>query len=122
VSLNEYGESNIQGIFISEPGRGKRGFNTSNKPKLAACVKFKTLLESKKMTVNSRSLISELKAFVAHGGSYAAKVGDTDDLVMSALLAVRMMTQLADYHGDLESQIRDHDEMIAPLPFFAVFN
>jgi hypothetical protein len=61
-----------------------------------------------------------LKAFVASGGSYAAKTGDTDDLVMSSLLAIRMMTQLADYHGDLESQIRDHDEMIAPLPFFAV--
>lgn len=122
VSLNEYGEANIQGIFISETGKGRRGFNTSQKPKLAACAKFKTLLESKKMTVNSRPLISELKAFVAHGGSYAAKTGDTDDLVMSALLAVRMMQQLSDYHGDLEAQIRDHEEMIAPLPFFAVFN
>jgi hypothetical protein len=30
------------------------------------------------------------------------------------------MTQLADYHGDLESQMRDHDEIIMPLPFFAV--
>jgi hypothetical protein len=120
VSLNEYGESNIPGIFISEAGRGKRGFTTTNKPKLAACAKFKTLLESKKMTIHSRSLISELKAFVASGGSYAAKIGDTDDLVMSSLLAVRMMTQLANFHGDLESQIRDHDEMIQPLPFFAV--
>jgi hypothetical protein len=122
VSLNEYGESNIPGIFISEAGKGKRGFTTTNKPKLAACAKFKTLLESKKMTIYSRSLISELKAFVASGGSYAAKIGDTDDLVMSSLLAVRMMTQLADYHGDLESQMRDHDEIIMPLPFFAVFN
>jgi hypothetical protein len=33
---------------------------------------------------------------------------------------VRMMTQLASYHGDLESYIRDHDEMIEPLPFFAI--
>jgi len=122
VSLNEFGESNIQGVFISEPGKGRRGFNTSNKPKLAACAKFKTLLESKKMTVYSRSLISELKAFVAHGGSYAAKVGDTDDLVMSTLLAVRIMQQLSSYHGDLETQIRDHDELVPPLPFFAVIS
>ena len=120
VSLNEYGESNIPGIFLSEKGKGRRGFNTTQKPKLAACAKFKTLLESKKMTVHSRPLISELKAFVANGGSYAAKIGETDDLVMSTLLAVRMMTQLADFHGDLESQIRDHDEIIMPLPFFAV--
>jgi len=122
LSLAEYGESNIQGIFMSEPGKKRKGFTTTNKPKLAACAKFKTLLESKKMTIHSRSLISELKAFVAHGGSYAAKVGDHDDLVMASLLAVRIMQQLADYHGDLESHIRDYEDIIAPLPFFAVFN
>lgn len=120
ISLNEYGENNIPGIFISEPGKKRRGFNTSQKPKLTACAKFKTLLESKKMTVHSRALISELKAFVASGGSYAAKIGDTDDLVMASLLVVRILQQLADYHGDLESQMRDHEDIIAPLPFFAV--
>jgi hypothetical protein len=122
VSLNEYGESNIPGIFISEAGKGRKGFNTTNKSKLTSCAKFKTLVESKKMTVNSRSLISELKAFVAHGGSYAAKIGDTDDLIMASLLVTRMLQQLGDYHFDLENQIRDHDEMIAPLPFFAVIS
>jgi hypothetical protein len=122
ISLNEYGESNIPGIFISEPGKKRKGFNTTHKVKLAACAKFKSLLESKKMKVHSRSLISELKSFIAHGGSYAAKIGDTDDLVMSTLLIVRVLQQLTDYHYDLESQIRDHEEIIAPLPFFAVLN
>jgi cell division protein ZapA (FtsZ GTPase activity inhibitor) len=74
------------------------------------------------MTINSRSLISELKAFVAHGGSYAAKIGDTDDLIMASLLVTRMLQQLSDYHFDLENQIRDHDEFVAPLPFFAVMS
>jgi hypothetical protein len=120
ISLNEYGESNVPGIFISEPGKKRKGFNTSQKPKLTACAKFKTLLESKKMTIHSRALISELKAFVASGGSYASKVGDTDDLVMASLLVVRILQQLADYHGDLESQMRDHEDIIVPLPFFAV--
>jgi hypothetical protein len=122
VSLNEYGENNIPGIFISEAGKGRKGFNTTNKSKLASCAKFKTLVENKKMTVNSRSLISELKAFVAHGGSYAAKIGDTDDLIMASLLVTRMLQQLSDFHFNLESQIRDHDEFIAPLPFFAVIS
>jgi len=122
VSLNEYGESNIPGIFISEAGKGRKGFNTTNKSKLASCAKFKTLVESKKMTVNSRSLISELKAFVAHGGSYAAKIGDTDDLIMASLLVTRMLQHLSDYHVNLETQIRDHDEYLAPLPFFAVIS
>jgi hypothetical protein len=120
VSLAEYGESNIPGIFLSEPGKKRKGFNTTHKVKLTACAKFKTLLESKKMTIHSKSLISELKTFVALGGSYEAKVGETDDLVMASLLTVRMLQLLADYHYDLEEQIRDHDEYIAPLPFFAV--
>ena len=122
ISLFEYGESNITGIFISEPGKKRKGFNTTHKSKLAACAKFKTLLESKKMKIHSRSLISELKSFIAHGGSYAAKIGDTDDLVMSTLLVVRVLQQLTDYHFDLESQMRDHEDIIAPLPFFAVIS
>ena len=122
VSLNEYGENNIPGIFISEPGKKRKGFNTTNKSKLTACAKFKTLLESKKLTVNSRSLISELKAFVAHAGSYAAKVGDTDDLIMASLLSVRMIQELGSYHFELDSYVKDHEEFIAPLPFFAVLS
>jgi hypothetical protein len=120
VSLAEYGESNIPGIFLSEPGKKRKGFNTTHKVKLTACAKFKTLLESKKMTLHSRSLIGELKTFVALEGSYKAKVGETDDLVMASLLVVRMLQQLSDFHYDLETQIRDHDEIIAPLPFYAV--
>jgi hypothetical protein len=120
ISINEYGESNIPGIFISEPGKKRKGFNTTHKSKLAACAKFKTLLESKKMTVNSHSLVSELKSFIAHGGSYAAKIGDTDDLVMASLLSVRIIQQLGEYHSDLDNYLRDHDEYIEPLPFYAI--
>jgi len=122
VSLNEYGESSIPGTFISEPGRKRKGFNTSAKSKLAACAKFKTLLESKKMTIHSRSLITELKAFVASGGSYQAKIGDTDDLVMATLLTVRIIQQLSEYNVDLDNYVRDHDEFVAPLPFFALLS
>ena len=120
ISLNEYGESNIPGIFLSETGKKRKGFNTTHKVKLTACAKFKTLLESKRMKVYSKSLISELKTFVASGGSYQAKIGDTDDLVMASLLVVRMFQHLSDFHYNLEEQIRDHDEVIIPLPFYAI--
>jgi hypothetical protein len=122
ISLNEYGESNIPGIFLSEAGKKRKGFNTTQKVKLTACAKFKTLLESKKMSLNSKALISELKTFVASGGSYAAKIGDTDDLVMASLLIIRMMQHLSDYHVNLEEHMRDHEEYMAPLPFFAVLS
>ena len=122
ISLKEFGESNIPGILISEKGKKRRGYTTTNKVKLAACAKFKTLLESKKMTIHSKGLISELKTFVASGGSYAAKIGDNDDLVMATLLVIRILQDITDFHGDLTEHMRDHDEMIAPLPFFAVIN
>lgn len=120
VSLNEYGYHNIPGIFLSEPGKKKRGFNTTNKSKLTACAKFKTLVESQKMTLNSRSLITELKNFVALGGSYQAKIGETDDLVTSSLLVVRILQQLSSFDYTLDQHIRDHEEIIEPMPFFAV--
>jgi hypothetical protein len=122
ISLNEYGETQIPGIFLSEPGKKRKGFNTSHKVKLTACAKFKTLLESKKLKINSRSLISELKTFVATGGSYQAKIGDTDDLIMASLLVIRMFQQLKDYHLELDTHMRDHEEFVAPLPFFAVLS
>jgi hypothetical protein len=118
ISIAEYGEQNIEGYFLSEPGRNRKGFNTSNKPKLAACAKLKHLLESNRMSIASRSLVSELKTFVAAGAGYAAKLGETDDLVMATLLVIRMMKVLQDYHSDLDLQMRDHqDTMIEPLPF-----
>jgi hypothetical protein len=122
ISLTEYGESNIPGVFLSEPGKKRKGFNTTHKVKLAACAKFKTLVETKKLKINSKSLISECKTFVALGGSYEAKTGETDDLVMASLLSVRMFQVLGDYHYNLEERISDHDEFIQPLPFFAVLN
>jgi len=123
ISIAEYGEENIQGYFLSEPNGGgtrryRKGFNTTNKPKLAACAKFKHLLESKRMTIYSNSLISELKNFVASGAGYAAKIGETDDLVMSSLLVVRMLQLLQSYHSELDTQMRDHQDNISePLPF-----
>ena len=74
------------------------------------------------MSIYSRSLISELKAFVAHGGSYAAKIGDTDDLIMASLLTVRMVQEIGSYHLEVDNYMRDHDEMIVPLPFFAIIS
>lgn len=126
ISIAEYGEENIEGYFLSEPGtsngrRFRKGFNTSTKPKLAACNKLKTLIETGRMKIRSSSLVSELKTFVAHGVSYAAKPGETDDLVMASLLAVRMMQQLQNYHQEMDSAMRDHgDTIIEPMPFISV--
>ena len=125
ISIEQYGEENIQGYFLSEPGGGggrryRKGFNTTNKNKISACSKLKNLIEQNKMKIRSRPLISELKTFIAHGTSYAAKIGETDDLVMSTLLCVRMMMQLQTFHQSMDAHMRDFDAtIIPPMPFIS---
>ena len=124
ICISELGEENIKGQFLSEPGkmgsgrRYRKGFTTTNKSKLAACAKMKTMIESKKMTINSKNLISELKNFVASGGSFAAKIGETDDLVTSMLLSVRMTQVLQSFDPEIDNRLRDSfDEILTPMPF-----
>jgi len=124
ISLEEFGEEQFPGMMLSETkkaGVGRRfrkGFTTTNKSKLTACAKMKTLIETGKLTVNSSALVSELKGFVAHGTSYAAKPGGTDDLVMSTVLIIRMLQTLQNYHPELSNNIKDYnDSVIEPMPF-----
>jgi hypothetical protein len=128
ISINEYGEENIPGYFLSDNSvqgssgrRIRKGFTTTNKSKISACSKLKILIESGRMKIYSKPLLSELKNFVANGSSYAAKPGETDDLVMASLLATRMLMLLQTYHSDLDSHLKDHsDNMIEPLPFISI--
>jgi hypothetical protein len=123
VAISEIGEENFKGIFLSEPrkagntNRYRKGFNTTNKSKLAACSKLKSLIETRRMHIASKALVSELKSFIASGTSFAAKLGEHDDLVMSTLLAIRMMQTLQNYDAGLDAEIKDASEFIEPMPF-----
>jgi len=126
-SIAEIGEENIPGYFLSEPKQHgnsrvfRRGFNTTHRSKLAVCAKFKTLVETEKVKIKSKMLISELKSFIASGNSYAAKIGDTDDLVMSTMLVMRMAQTLKSYNPELENHIRDNDDYDqSPMPFIMI--
>jgi len=127
VTIAEYGEENIKGFFLSEPKRAgqtrtyRKGFTTTNKTKLAACAKFKNLIETKKMIIASKSFVSELKTFVALENSYKAKTGETDDLVMAMLLAVRMAVFLREFDPKLDEKLKDDsEELLMPLPFIMI--
>ena len=128
ISISEYGEENIPGYFLSDNSvtgsagrRFRKGFNTTHKSKIVACSKFKILVESGRMKIRSKPLISELKNFVASGTSYKAKPGETDDLVMSSLLVVRMLMILQTYHSELDAHMKDHgDAIVEPFPFISV--
>lgn len=126
ISIAEYGEENIEGYFLSDTSsssarRFRKGYNTTHKTKIAACAKLKNLVETGRMTIASTALVSELKTFVASGLSYAAKIGETDDLVMATILAVRMLQTLQTYYVELDNQIRDHgDVIVEPMPFIVM--
>ena len=124
VSIAEMGEENISGIFLSEPHKAgnarrfRKGYNTTNKSKITACAKLKNLVETDRMTIHSKALLSELKHFVASGSSYAAKSGEKDDLVMSTVLAIRMSVTLQAYDPEIQKQLQDSiDDVLEPMPF-----
>jgi len=129
--INDFGEENIPGLFVSEPMRKghvrkfRKGFNTTHGTKITACSRLKTMIENDKMTVRSKTLISELKAFVATGSSYQAKSGGSDDLVSATLLALRMMAVLKDWDPRIYStftQAEDIEDYEAPMPIFISSN
>jgi hypothetical protein len=125
VVINDIGEENFNGLFLSEPirkghvRRYRKGFNTTHKTKITACSSFKNLIERNKMTVNSKPLISELKTFVAHGVGYGAKTGEHDDLVSAVLLIIRMADQLANWDPKIYEKMTERlTEDQFPMPIF----
>ena len=127
IVINDFGEENIPGLFVSEPMRKghvrkfRKGFNTTHGTKITACSRLKTMIENDKMKIHSKPFISELKNYVATGSSYQAKLGQTDDLISATLLALRMMAVLKDWDPRIYNtftqaeQIEDYDP---PMPIF----
>jgi len=129
--INDFGEENIPGLFVSEPMRKghvrkfRKGFNTTHGTKITACSRLKTMLESDKMVIHSKPFISELKSFVATGSSYQAKSGQSDDLISATLLALRMMAVLKDWDPRIYNtftQAESMDDYDAPMPIFVNSN
>ena len=121
------GEESIPGMFLSEPikkghvRRYRRGFNTTHVAKLAACAKLKQLIEQNRIQIFSKSLISELKTFVATGITYKAKSNEHDDLVSGLLLAVRMIMMLGDWDPVVYSRMIEDSglqEYDLPMPIY----
>lgn len=129
--VQDFGEENIPGLFISEPIRKghvrkfRKGFNTTHSSKVTTCARLKTMIENDKLTIRSKPLISELKAFVATGSSFQAKPGHSDDLVSSLILTLRMMNVMKDWDAtvyDTFSQIEAEDNYELPMPIFITSN
>lgn len=128
VAINELGEETFPGVFLSEPAkkghvrRFRKGFNTTHTSKIAACSKLKQLMESGTLKIYSKPLLSQLKAYIAKGLSFEAKVGEHDDLVSSLLLNIRMTLMLQDWDPRVYEKIHEYvnEELILPMPIFII--
>ena len=129
--IQDFGEESIPGLFISEPIRKghvrkfRKGFNTTHSSKTTACARLKTMIENDKLVVKSKTLVSELKSFIATGSSFQAKPGHSDDLVSATILLLRMMTVMKDWDPtvyDTFAQIEHDDDYEMPMPIFISSN
>lgn len=133
VVIRDTGEENFPGEMLNEPKkvagkRARKGFYTGHKTKVEACLALKRYVENSKIKIRSRPLIKELKNFVARGNSFSAKPGEHDDLVMSLLLALRMVEFISTFEDDVYDVINsnltngvlgnydDEDEWDGPMP------
>jgi len=58
---------------------------------------------------------------VALGTGFAAKPGETDDLVMSTLLVVRMVQHLQSFDPTIDDRLRDTlSDFVEPMPFIMI--
>lgn len=90
-------------LLVSEPG--KVGVNSNTKTKLRACLQFKEAMERGKITINSKQLLTELKSFIRHQGSYAAQTGATDDRIMATIIVFYAIHQMAANNSDAYDMI-----------------
>jgi hypothetical protein len=122
VVIRDTGEENFPGTMLHDPKNrlqgktGRRaGFVTTNKSKLECCAKMKFLIESQKMKLNSKGILSELKVFVSRGNTFEARTGQTDDLIMSMILAIRMTDYISTWdtksQAAINSNISTTDDM-----------
>lgn len=94
--------------FVSEVGATKRGMTTTGKSKMKACIAIKEMIERNSMRIRSRTLLEEMKQYVRTRGSYAAKIGGTDDLISSCLIVTRLLEEISTFDQDAWDKIHAH--------------
>tara|TARA_B000000565_G_scaffold255758_1_gene237719 strand:- start:179356 stop:180891 length:1536 start_codon:yes stop_codon:yes gene_type:complete len=117
--IRAMGEENIPGIFVSAQGGKRKGFTLTNRSKLEYCAKMKSWIESDTLQVFSKFLIGEFKTFVSSGATYKAKDGNHDDLVLSLLLAVRIIDVISKWDDEIMDAVTgymDEESFEEPMP------
>jgi len=94
-------ETNNEGLQL------RTGFLMTHPKKMKGCGTLKDLVESYRLKLHSKKLLTELKFFVKKGASFAAERGATDDRVMSMVLMMLMIEELANYEESVDETINE---------------
>lgn len=99
---------------------GKLGVFTSGKTKILSCLQLKQLVEktTNGFKINSELLLFELKNFIAKGGSYEAKSGSTDDLVMATVGICRLLKRLSEWNDEAFTRVNEYVDPVDPSDEF----
>lgn len=98
ISLFEADEDAPQAAeFVSENGKDKRGFYTSAREKMKACVNLKEMIEKDNLIISSPILYEELKSYVRTRGSYDHLPGSSSDCISATLIVIRLIGEIATY-------------------------
>lgn len=92
------------------------GFVTTSKSKVLSCMQLKSMVEKTKggLTVNSETLLFEMKNFMANkSGTYAAKAGATDDCISAMLIVLQIIKRMADYDSNAFNMVYEYDDPYA---------
>lgn len=99
------------------------GVRTTKQVKSIGCQNLKTLIESKKLLIFDKDVISELSTFIEVRGSYKADEGYHDDLVMTLVLLAwaskdpyfRELTNVNLRNALFENQLKQIEEELTPF-------
>lgn len=83
--------------FMSEKGKNKLGFTTSNASKRDCAIRFKNMFERREMTILSTNTYTEMKNYVRKGDGFEAQTGSTDDSISAIYVILRMLDEIAMY-------------------------
>lgn len=119
------GSNGKSGQFLTAGYKGGSflGVKTTKQVKRMGCSNLKTLIESKKLLIFDKDVISELSTFIEVRGSYAADEGYHDDLVMTLVLLAwasrdpyfRELTNVNLRNALFENQMKQIEEELTPF-------
>lgn len=112
INLIKHSEETVlqKAHMISHDSK-KPGFVMSTTNKMKGCADLKDLIETDRLKINSRKLISELKFFVKSGQTYKAESGKHDDLVMSMVIMMLLIGKIAKFEDTVYEKYNSLDDV-----------